>query len=135
PRWLASAAAAGSPPGPPAARQYSNEPAAPLARSLPAAVAAGLDPILCIGETESQRDEDATEAVLRRQLEADLANVAADELARLVVAYEPVWAIGTGRNATLEQAAEAIAFIRSVVGEASGAAAEGIRIGSGRSGQ
>jgi triosephosphate isomerase len=61
-------------------------------------------------------------------LEADLAEVPDDGLATVVIAYEPVWAIGTGRNATPEQAAEAIAFIRSVVAERDGAAAEAVRI-------
>jgi triosephosphate isomerase (TIM) len=99
-----------------------------LARKVPAALAAGLEPILCVGETEPQRDEGATEAVLRRQIEADLGAVHEDELTRVVIAYEPVWAIGTGRTATPEQAAGAIAFIRSLVEARSGEAGEGIRI-------
>jgi triosephosphate isomerase (TIM) len=86
-----------------------------LARKVPAALAAGLEPILCVGETLDQRESGETEVVLRRQVETDLAEVPDGELGGLVIAYEPVWAIGTGRNATPEQAAEAIAFIRSLI--------------------
>jgi triosephosphate isomerase len=99
-----------------------------LADKVPAALDAGLLPILCIGETESQRDEEQTEAVLSGQLSADLERVAGQRLADIVIAYEPVWAIGTGRNATPEQATEAIAFIRSCVAARDDAAAESIRI-------
>ena len=99
-----------------------------LARKVLAALAAGLVPILCVGETEDERDAGATEAVLRRQLEADLSPVPGDRLPAVVIAYEPVWAIGTGRTATVEQADEAIAFTRSVVGEIDAGAAEAVRI-------
>jgi triosephosphate isomerase len=99
-----------------------------LARKVLAALAAGLVPILCVGETEDERDAGATEAVLRRQLEADLFPVPGDRLPAIVIAYEPVWAIGTGRTATVEQAGEAIAFTRSVVGEIDAGAAEAVRI-------
>jgi len=99
-----------------------------LARKVPVALAAGLRPILCVGETLDQREAGETEAVLRRQVEADLAEVADAELGKVVIAYEPVWAIGTGRNATPAQAAEAIAFIRSLIADRSDAAADAIRI-------
>ena len=99
-----------------------------LARKVPAALAAGLQPILCVGEREGERDADETEDVLRRQVEADLAEVDDARLADVVIAYEPVWAIGTGRTATPEQAEEAIAFIRALVAARSGEAAERIRI-------
>ena len=99
-----------------------------LARKVPAALGAGLTPILCVGETEGERDANQTEAVLRRQLEADLAKAPDRRLAEVVIAYEPVWAIGTGRNATPEQAAEAIAFIRSLVAHREAAAGEAVRI-------
>jgi triosephosphate isomerase len=99
-----------------------------LASKVPAALGAGLTPILCVGETEAQRDGDQTESVLARQLQADLARVDDDELADVVIAYEPVWAIGTGRNATPDQAAEAIAFIRSVVGARNERAGGAVRI-------
>ena len=95
---------------------------------MPAALAAGLEPILCIGESEGERDGGETEAVLERQLRADLARVEPGELPRVVVAYEPIWAIGTGRTATSEQAQEAIAFIRGVLRELGGDGAETVRI-------
>ncbi len=99
-----------------------------LARKVPAALEAGLTPILCVGETEAERDANRTEAVLRRQLEADLAKTPEGRLAEVVIAYEPVWAIGTGRNATSEQVEEAIAFIRSLVAHRDDAAGDTIRI-------
>ncbi|MFL5891570.1 MAG: triose-phosphate isomerase [Solirubrobacterales bacterium] len=109
-------------------RQHFGETDDALARKVPAALAAGLTPILCVGETLEQREGGETEAVLRRQIEADLSDVAEDDLERVVVAYEPIWAIGTGQNATPDQAVEAIGFIRSLVGSLSESAAEAIRI-------
>lgn len=108
-------------------RQYFGETDEALARKVPAALAAGLEPILCVGESEEARDAEETEAVLERQLQADLAAVEPEEIARVVVAYEPIWAIGTGRTATPEQAQEACAFIRDVL-RARGAAAGKVRI-------
>ena len=108
-------------------RQFFGETDEALARKVPAALAAGLEPILCVGESEQARDGGETEAVLERQLQADLAAVEAAEIARVVVAYEPIWAIGTGRTATPEQAQEACAFIRDVL-RVRGAAAEQVRI-------
>ena len=89
-------------------RQYFGETDEALARKVPAALRAGLEPILCVGENESQRDADETEGVLTRQIEADLAEVPEDRLGEVVIAYEPIWAIGTGRTATPEQAQEAL---------------------------
>jgi triosephosphate isomerase len=109
-------------------RTYFGETDAALADKLPAALEAGLRPVLCVGETESQRDAEATEDVLRRQVEADLTAVPEARLAELVIAYEPVWAIGTGRTATPEQAEEAIGFIRSLIASRSEPAAAAIRI-------
>jgi triosephosphate isomerase len=86
-------------------------------RKVHAALAAGLTAILCVGETLEERESDRTEAVLDRQIGAGLAGVTAQSLARLVIAYEPVWAIGTGRIATPDQAQEAHAFIRGRVGK------------------
>ena len=108
-------------------RQLFGETDEALARKVPAALAAGLEPILCVGETEEARDAGQTEAVLERQLQADLAEVESGDLARVVIAYEPIWAIGTGRTATPEQAQETIAFIRDMLRER-GVAAEEVRI-------
>lgn len=77
-----------------------------------AAITAGLVPIVCIGETLAQRDGNETLAVLDRQIKEGFDGVTGDELSRLVIAYEPVWAIGTGRNATPAQAGEAHFHIR-----------------------
>jgi triosephosphate isomerase len=109
-------------------RQYFNETDEALARKVPAALGAGLEPILCVGENEAQRDADDTEAVLTRQIEADLAEVPDARLSEVVIAYEPIWAIGTGRTATPEQAQEAIAFIRSLIDRRSDTAAAAIPI-------
>jgi triosephosphate isomerase len=108
-------------------RQYFNETDEALARKVPAALAAGLEPILCVGESEEARDGGQTEGVLEHQLQADLADVDSGRLAEVVVAYEPIWAIGTGRTATPEQAQEVCAFIRDVLRER-GSAADSIRI-------
>ncbi|MCW3029319.1 MAG: triosephosphate isomerase [Solirubrobacterales bacterium] len=99
-----------------------------LALKVPAALAAGLVPILCVGETEEERDNDETDRKLRQQINDDLAGVPDDELASVVIAYEPIWAIGTGRVATDEQAQEAIAFIRALVAGRDSRAAESVRI-------
>jgi triosephosphate isomerase len=109
-------------------RTYFNETDEALARKVPAALASGLEPILCVGETDQQRDADETHEVLSQQLSIDLADVGASELDRVVVAYEPVWAIGTGRTASPEQAQEAIAFIRNLIRGRDEDAAERLRI-------
>jgi triosephosphate isomerase (TIM) len=89
----------------------------------------GLRPILCVGETLAERDQGRTLEVVLRQLEAGLAEVNADQAPELVVAYEPVWAIGTGRNATPAQAEEVQANLRRALHDRLGAeAAEVIRI-------
>ncbi|HEX4837318.1 MAG TPA: triose-phosphate isomerase [Solirubrobacteraceae bacterium] len=99
-----------------------------LALKTPAALAAGLVPILCVGETEAERDGGDTERKLRYQIGEDLAGVADERLADVVIAYEPIWAIGTGRVATPEQAQEAIAFVRALVEGRSAEAAKRVRI-------
>ena len=109
-------------------RTYFAETDEALARKVPVALEAGLRPILCVGETEQQRNAEATEDVVRHQVEADLAGVAEERLAEVVIAYEPVWAIGTGRTATPEQATEAIGFIRSLISSRSDEAAGSIRV-------
>jgi triosephosphate isomerase (TIM) len=109
-------------------RQLFGETDEALAAKVPAALAAGLVPILCVGETEAERDAEATNEVLSRQLRADLDEVAGADLASVVVAYEPIWAIGTGRNATPQQAQEAIAHIRGELARLDAEAAARIRI-------
>ncbi|HEV3212365.1 MAG TPA: triose-phosphate isomerase [Acidimicrobiales bacterium] len=85
---------------------------ATVGRTVAAVRRGGLVPMLCVGETEAERDEGATEDVLARQLDAGLAEVPAIDAEHLVVAYEPVWAIGTGRSATPEDAQGACAHLR-----------------------
>ncbi len=109
-------------------RQYFGETDEALARKLPAALAAGLEPILCVGENEAERDAGETGVLLTQQIDADLAHVAEDRLADVVIAYEPIWAIGTGRTATPEQAEEAIALIRERIDARSADAAAQVRI-------
>jgi triosephosphate isomerase len=90
-----------------------------LQMKVPAALAAGLKPILCVGETEDEREAGDTERKLRHQVQEDLARVDVSQLGDVVIAYEPIWAIGTGRMATPDQAQEAIAFIRALVADRS----------------
>jgi triosephosphate isomerase len=99
-----------------------------LALKVPAALQSGLTPVLCVGESEPERDGGETERRLRQQVGHDLAGVGEQQLAEVVIAYEPIWAIGTGRVATPEQAQEAIAFIRSLLRERDEGAAERMRI-------
>jgi len=80
-----------------------------------ATLAAGLKPILCIGESLEERDGGQLEFVLSQQLEGSLAGISAEQMADIVIAYEPVWAIGTGRTASPEQAQETQAYVRSVL--------------------
>jgi triosephosphate isomerase len=108
-------------------RQFFNETDEALARKVAAALAADLEPILCVGESEEARDAGETEEVLERQLQADLSGIEPGQIENVVVAYEPIWAIGTGRTATAEQAQEACAFIRDVL-RARGGAADKVRI-------
>jgi triosephosphate isomerase len=108
-------------------RQFFGETDEALAKKVPAALAAELEPILCVGESEEARDGGQTEEVLERQLQADLAEVSDEDIAKVVIAYEPIWAIGTGKVATAEQAQEACAFIRDVL-RARGATADDVRI-------
>jgi triosephosphate isomerase len=89
---------------------------------------AGLVPILCVGETLEERENGATEAVVARQLDAVLEKFGATALGQGVVAYEPVWAIGTGRTATPQQAQDVHAFIRGRVAARDRAVADGLRV-------
>jgi triosephosphate isomerase len=99
-----------------------------LALKVPAALEHGLTPILCVGETEQERESEDTDRKLRQQIRDDLANISVERLADVVIAYEPIWAIGTGKVATPEQAREAIAFIRALVADRDAQAAERVRI-------
>lgn len=93
-----------------------------------AVLAAGLKPILCVGETLAENEAGQTEAVLERQLREDLVNVSAGDAARITIAYEPIWAIGTGRAATAADAQNRIAFIRARLRQKYGAVADQMRI-------
>jgi triosephosphate isomerase (TIM) len=99
-----------------------------LQRKVPAVLEAGLMPILCVGETEQERDRGEMERKLRQQIQVDLAQVEDGLLPFVVIAYEPIWAIGTGRTATPEQAQEAISFVRALVRDRDRDAAEHVRV-------
>ena len=109
-------------------RQYFGETDQTINKRLKAVLANGLVPILCIGETLAERDGGKLEEVLTRQLQGSLEGFTAAQLDALVVAYEPVWAIGTGRTATTAQAQEAHAFVRGVLRKLVGELAERVRI-------
>ncbi len=110
-------------------RQYFGETDAGVAKKLRAAAAAGLIPIVCVGETLAERESGRTEAVIEGQIRGALTGLGAEEAPGLVIAYEPVWAIGTGRTATPEQAEEVHSKIRTWLGQILGAArAERTRI-------
>jgi len=93
-------------------RQYQKETDDLIARKALAAHAASLRPIVCVGETLAEREAGRTELVVGTQLRGSLAGLSAEQMEETIVAYEPVWAIGTGRNATAEQAQDAHRFIR-----------------------
>jgi triosephosphate isomerase len=109
-------------------RQYNNETDRALQEKVPAALAAGLEPMLCVGETEEEREAGDTQRKLRHQVQEALEKVPDDRLTDVVIAYEPIWAIGTGLVATPEMAQDAIGFIRALVGDRSSTAAEGVRV-------
>jgi triosephosphate isomerase (TIM) len=109
-------------------RQLFGETDKALGHKLPAALAAGLLPVLCVGETEEERERGDTERKLRHQVQEAVAKVAPDQLGEIVIAYEPIWAIGTGQVATPELAQEAIAFVRALVADRSREAAQRTRI-------
>jgi triosephosphate isomerase (TIM) len=109
-------------------RQYFNETDRALQQKVPKALESGLIPILCVGETEEERDRGDTERKLRHQVREALEKVATDRLPEVVIAYEPIWAIGTGKVATAEQAQEAVAFVRALVEDQDKAAGQAVRI-------
>jgi len=99
-----------------------------VAAKFDAAIKSGLTPIFCVGETLEERENGVTEQVVARQLDAVLDHVSAQDLDKSVIAYEPVWAIGTGKTATPEQAQAVHAFIRQRVAKLDAAVAQGLRI-------
>jgi len=109
-------------------RAYDGETDRALQAKVPAALAAGLCPILCVGETEDEREAGDMQRKLRQQVGEDLQAVPEDQLADVVIAYEPIWAIGTGKVASPEQAQEAVALVRALVADRSREAGERIRI-------
>ena len=109
-------------------REYFNETDKALQRKVPLALEAGLTPILCVGETEEERQRGDTERKLRHQVQEGLHAVPDERLHEVVIAYEPIWAIGTGQVATPEQAQDAVAFVRALVGDRSREAGGRVRV-------
>ena len=96
-------------------RQYQKESNALIARKAAAAHGASLKPIVCVGETLAEREEGQTDKILETQVRGSLAGLTKEQMVETIVAYEPVWAIGTGKTATTQQAQDAHAFIRSLL--------------------
>ena len=109
-------------------RQLFGETDKNLQLKVPAAMDAGLQVILCVGETEEERENGDTERRLRHQVQEGLEKVDAARLGEVVIAYEPIWAIGTGHTATPEQAQDALAFVRALVADRSKEQAQRSRI-------
>ena len=109
-------------------RQYYGETDAIIAKKYAQVLAAGLTPILCVGETLAERERGETEAVVARHLDGVMETAGVEAIARGVIAYEPVWAIGTGMTATPEQAQEVHAFLRRRIAAKSEGVAAGVRI-------
>ena len=109
-------------------RQYFNETDETVNKKVLKALEVGIDPILCVGETLEEREAGNTKDVCKVQVEKALENVSKEDLAKVVIAYEPVWAIGTGKTATSEDANDVIAYIREVVANLYGDLANEVRI-------
>jgi triosephosphate isomerase len=109
-------------------REYFHETDRALAEKLAAALGIGLRPILCVGETEEERERGDTERKLRHQVQAGLEKLSNEQLGVIAIAYEPIWAIGTGLTATPEQAQDAIGFVRALVADRDREQAEHTRI-------
>src|SRR5919198_452526 len=109
-------------------REYFCETDRALAEKVPAAMDAGLLPVLCVGETEEERERGDTERKLRHQVQEGLEKLDTARLGDVVIAYEPIWAIGTGLVATPEQAQDAIAFVRALVADRDREQAERTRV-------
>lgn len=109
-------------------RQLFGETDAGVNQKIKAVLAAGLEPIVCVGETLQEREAGATLDVVGRQVREGLAGLSAEQVGSLVIAYEPVWAIGTGKTATTDQAQEVHAAIRALLRELAGEQADRVRI-------
>lgn len=109
-------------------RQFFNETNATVNKKVKAALKAGLTPIVCVGETLAEREFGTTTKIVEQQIREGLAGLSPQEMENIVIAYEPVWAIGTGKTATPEQAEEVHQLIRSLIAQNTGAAARTIRI-------
>jgi triosephosphate isomerase len=109
-------------------RQQFGETDRALSLKVPAALAAGLQVVLCVGETEGERENGDTERKLRHQVQEGLARIDEAQLGEVVIAYEPIWAIGTGKVASADAAQEAIAFVRALVADRSREQAQRTRI-------
>ncbi|MDX6705349.1 MAG: triosephosphate isomerase [Solirubrobacteraceae bacterium] len=109
-------------------RQYYNETDRALSHKVLAALNNGLKPILCVGESEEERERGDTERRLRHQVQEGLERLSKEQIAEVTVAYEPIWAIGTGVVATLEQVQDAIAFVRALIADKAPAAAPLARV-------
>ena len=109
-------------------REHFGETDRALQEKVPVALEHGLEPILCVGESEDERENDETQRRLRHQVQEALEKVPDQRLGDIVIAYEPIWAIGTGRTATPDQAQEAISFVRALVAHFDKDAAERVRV-------
>ena len=109
-------------------REYYGETDETCNKKVLKAIEVGINPILCCGETLEEREADKTMDKVKGQIVAGLAGVKVEDLAKVVIAYEPIWAIGTGKTATAEQANEVIAYIRQVVRDVYGDLADQVRI-------
>ena len=109
-------------------RQYFNETDETVNKKVLKALEVGIDPILCVGETLEEREAGNTKDVCKVQVEKALENVSKEDIAKVVIAYEPIWAIGTGKTATSEDANDVIAYIRQVVANLYGDLANEVRI-------
>ncbi len=109
-------------------RQLFDEQDADVNRKLKAILAREMTPILCVGETEQEREDGLAEERVGSQVRLGLQGVASEQVGSLVIAYEPIWAIGTGKTASSDDAGEMCAYVRSVVGDQWGSAMEDVRI-------
>jgi triosephosphate isomerase len=109
-------------------RQFFNETDATVNKKVKAALKAGLTPIACVGETLEERESGATMEIVGRQIRDGLEDLSPQEMAKIVIAYEPVWAIGTGKTATPQQAEEVHHQIRSIIAQRADSVAQNIRI-------